>query len=63
AGAGPLPVALAGGLLAPDRPLHESVAAGLESRAGAMVARGAIDPCRGAIYLVNEGPPKPGHAG
>lgn len=51
AGAGPLPVALSGGLLAPDRGLREHVAEALEIRHSAAVSRKAIDPCRGAVVL------------
>lgn len=50
AGAGPMPVALSGGLLAPGRPLRERLAEALE-RQGATVVRKAVDPCRGAIVL------------
>lgn len=55
AGAGPLPVALSGGLLAPDRGLRERVATALESRHSATVSRRAIDPCRGAVVLAERG--------
>lgn len=55
AGAGPLPVALSGGLLAPERGLRERVAVALESRHGAAVSRRAIDPCRGAVVLAARG--------
>ncbi|HEX3928477.1 MAG TPA: BadF/BadG/BcrA/BcrD ATPase family protein [Gemmatimonadales bacterium] len=48
AGAGPLPVALSGGLLAPDRPLRAVVTAALEAR-NVNVVRRAVDPCRGAL--------------
>ncbi|HEY3934261.1 MAG TPA: BadF/BadG/BcrA/BcrD ATPase family protein [Gemmatimonadales bacterium] len=51
AGAGSLPVALSGGLLAPDRPLREAVATALETLHGTTVLRRAIDPCRGAVVL------------
>lgn len=51
AGAGPLPVALSGGLLAPDRGLREHVAEALEIRHSAAVSRKPIDPCRGAVVL------------
>ncbi|MES2124046.1 MAG: BadF/BadG/BcrA/BcrD ATPase family protein [Gemmatimonadota bacterium] len=55
AGAGPLPVALSGGLLAPDRALREPVAGALERLHGATVSRRAIDPCRGAVVLAERG--------
>ena len=55
AGAGPLPVALSGGLLAPERSLRERVAVALESRHAATVTRRAIDPCRGAVVLAARG--------
>ena len=51
AGAGPLPVALSGGLLAPDRPLRERVGRALLQRHGAAVVKRALDPCRGALVL------------
>ncbi|HEY4101102.1 MAG TPA: BadF/BadG/BcrA/BcrD ATPase family protein [Gemmatimonadales bacterium] len=51
AGAAKLPVALSGGLIAPDGPLHEAVASTLETRHGAVVMRRAIDPCRGAVVF------------
>lgn len=51
AGAGPLPVALAGGLLAPGRPLRALVHARIVSELGAAVLDGPIDPCRGAVVL------------
>jgi hypothetical protein len=54
AGAGRLPVALSGGLLAPDRPLRDRVMAALEDKHGAAVIRRAIDPCRGAPFLARE---------
>ncbi|MEO5825838.1 MAG: BadF/BadG/BcrA/BcrD ATPase family protein [Gemmatimonadales bacterium] len=50
AGAGPMPVALSGGLLAPGRPLRDRLADALEA-AGVTVIRKAVDPCRGAIVL------------
>ena len=55
AGAGPLPVALSGGLLAPERSLRERVAVALESRHAATVTRRVIDPCRGAVILAARG--------
>lgn len=51
AGAGRLPVALSGGLLAPERGLRERVAVALEGRHGATVSRKPIDPVRGALVL------------
>ena len=54
AGAGRLPVALSGGLLAPDRPLRDRVITALEQKHGATVIRRAIDPCRGAPFLARE---------
>lgn len=54
AGAARLPVAMSGGLLAPDRPLRERVATALEQKHGATVIRRAIDPCRGAPFLARE---------
>ncbi|MGH7594013.1 MAG: N-acetylglucosamine kinase, partial [Gemmatimonadales bacterium] len=54
AGAGSLPVAMSGGLLAPDRPLRERVIAVLEQKHGATVIRRAIDPCRGAPFLARQ---------
>lgn len=51
AGAGPLPVALSGGLLAPGRPLRDRVARMLGEVHGAAVHGGAIDPCRGGVFL------------
>lgn len=51
AGAGALPVALGGGLLAPGRPLRAQVQARLEIDLGARVLDGLIDPCRGARVL------------
>jgi hypothetical protein len=54
AGAGRLPVAMSGGLLAPDRPLRDRVTAALEQKHGAKVIRRAIDPCRGAPFLARE---------
>ncbi|MES2306207.1 MAG: BadF/BadG/BcrA/BcrD ATPase family protein [Gemmatimonadota bacterium] len=55
AGAGPLPVALAGGLLAPERGLRERVAEALEIRHSAAVSRKPVDPCRGAVVLAVRG--------
>lgn len=55
AGAGPLPVALSGGLLAPDRDLREPVATALERLHNATVLRRAVDPCRGAVVLAERG--------
>jgi hypothetical protein len=54
AGAGRLPVAMSGGLLAPDRPLRDRVIAVLEQKHGATVIRRAVDPCRGAPFLARE---------
>jgi N-acetylglucosamine kinase-like BadF-type ATPase len=54
AGGGRLPVAMSGGLLAPDRPLRDRVAAALEQAHGATIVRRAIDPCRGAPFLAKE---------
>jgi glucosamine kinase len=54
AGAGPLPVALSGGLLAPDRPLRSAVTDALTAR-GVTVVRKAVDPCRGAVVLAENG--------
>jgi glucosamine kinase len=51
AGGNALPVALSGGLLAPDRPLRELVVDALEHRYGGTVLRAKIDPCRGAPVL------------
>ncbi len=50
AGAGPMPVALSGGLLAPGRPLRDRLAEVLEGQS-VTVVRKAVDPCRGAIVL------------
>ncbi|MEO5797917.1 MAG: BadF/BadG/BcrA/BcrD ATPase family protein [Gemmatimonadales bacterium] len=55
AGAGPLPVALSGGLLAPERGLRERVAEALEIRHSANVSRKPVDPCRGAVVLAVRG--------
>lgn len=54
AGASRLPVALSGGLLAPDRPLRERVITALEQGHGVTVIRRGIDPCRGAPFLARE---------
>jgi len=54
AGAGPLPVAMSGGLLAPDRPLRDRVGTALEVQHGVTVISRAVDPCRGAPYLARE---------
>ncbi len=52
AGAGPgVPVALAGGLLASGRPLHDAVAERLRTEHGADVIARSVDPCRGAVVL------------
>lgn len=51
AGAGPLPVALFGGLLAPGRPLRSRVESLVASRLRVAVSGGVIDPCRGAPVL------------
>lgn len=50
-GAGPLPVALSGGLLAPGRALRERVARNLVDRYSAEVRLAAVDPCRGGPAL------------
>lgn len=50
AGGGALPVALSGGLLAPDRPLRRYVVDALEGH-GTTVLQTAVDPCRGALSL------------
>jgi glucosamine kinase len=55
AGAGPLPVALSGGLLTAEGGLRERVAAALEGRHAATVLRRPIDPCRGAPILAARG--------
>jgi len=54
AGAGPLPVALSGGLLAPGRPLRSRVESLIASRLRVAVSGGVIDPCRGAPVLGRE---------
>ncbi len=51
AGAGSLPVALSGGLLAPGRPLRQRVEAQIAARLRVAVSGGVIDPCRGAPVL------------
>jgi glucosamine kinase len=51
AGAGRLPVALAGGLLTRNRGLRERVTLLLETEHGATVIRRPVDPCRGALVL------------
>ncbi len=52
AGAGRgVPVALAGGLLAPGRPLHDAVADRLRLEPGAEVTTRSVDACRGALVL------------
>ena len=56
AGAGVLPVALSGGLIAPDRPLRVRVTKALETQHGATVLRRPVDPCRGAPVLAREAP-------
>lgn len=53
AGAGRLPVALAGGLLAPGRPLRHRVCDALAGR-GITVEMHPIDPCRGAPVLARD---------
>ena len=58
AGAGPLPVAIGGGLLAAGRPLHGRVREELVRRHQVEVLAGAIDPCRGAPVLARERPPR-----
>ncbi|HET9065325.1 MAG TPA: BadF/BadG/BcrA/BcrD ATPase family protein [Gemmatimonadales bacterium] len=54
AGAGSLPVALSGGLLAPGRPLRSRVEHLIASRLRVAISGGAIDPCRGAPVLGRE---------
>ncbi len=54
AGAGTLPVALSGGLLAPDRPLRAAVTSALSAK-GVAVVKKAVDPCRGAVVLAENG--------
>lgn len=51
AGAGPLPVALSGGLLAPGRPLRARLVASITTSLGAEVRQAAVDPCRGGPAL------------
>lgn len=51
AGAGPLPLALSGGLLAPGRPLRPYVERSVGTRLGVAVSGGDIDPCAGAPVL------------
>lgn len=51
AGAGPLPVALSGGLLAPGRPLRDRVVTRIASQLRVAVSGDVIDPCRGAPVL------------
>jgi N-acetylglucosamine kinase-like BadF-type ATPase len=54
AGAGRLPVVLAGGLLAAGRPLHARVHDALVTRHHVEVRPGGADPCRGAPVLAGE---------
>lgn len=58
AGARPLPVALSGGLLAPDRPLRQRLCDALVAQGISVEAR-PIDPCEGAPYLAHHGPRRP----
>jgi glucosamine kinase len=51
AGAGALPVALSGGLLAPGRPLRERVIRQLVERQRVPVLEAPVDPCRGGPVL------------
>lgn len=51
AGAGPLPVALSGGLIAPGRPLRERVIRQLVERQRVSVLESPVDPCRGGPVL------------
>ncbi|MFZ9689712.1 MAG: N-acetylglucosamine kinase [Phycisphaerales bacterium] len=51
AGGGRLPVALSGGLLAPDRALRTRVEAALVAHGLGPVCTAPIDPCRGALPL------------
>jgi N-acetylglucosamine kinase-like BadF-type ATPase len=51
AGAGALPVALSGGLIAPDRPLRERLTRHLVERQRVSVLETPVDPCRGGPVL------------
>ncbi|HET9134239.1 MAG TPA: BadF/BadG/BcrA/BcrD ATPase family protein [Gemmatimonadales bacterium] len=51
AGGGALPVALSGGLLAPERPLRARVEAALGAHGIGPIRAAPIDPCRGALTL------------
>jgi N-acetylglucosamine kinase-like BadF-type ATPase len=51
AGAGPLPVALSGGLIAPDRPLRERLIHHLVDRRRVSVLEAPVDPCQGGPVL------------
>ncbi len=51
AGAGELPVALSGGLIAPGRPLRDRLMERLVSGEGFTVLEAAVDPCRGAPVI------------
>ncbi len=51
AGAGPLPVALSGGLIAPGRPLRERLIRQLVERQRVSVLETPVDPCRGGPVL------------
>ncbi len=51
AGAGPLPVALSGGLLAPGRPLRDRLIRELVTEHGVTVLEAAVDPCRGGPVI------------
>jgi glucosamine kinase len=51
AGAGPLPVALSGGLLAPGRPLRDRLIRELVAEHGVTVLQSAVDPCRGGAVI------------
>ncbi len=54
AGAGPVPVALSGGLIARGRPLRPRLARALGGEAIAVVDE-AVDPCAGAVALAAQG--------
>lgn len=51
AGAGPLPVALSGGLIAPGRPLRERLMHQLVVKQRFTVLEAAVDPCRGGPVI------------
>ena len=51
AGAGPVPVALSGGLIAPGRPLRERIMQQLVERQQVSVLEAPVDPCRGGPIL------------